>query len=257
MAEAETEMVNRGIDAREGAQFQIREARQQRDRALTDIGRRRTTLANEKGLFVNDLLSQLIGEDRTARAQAAADAQDRGIRMLNAGIDPTTGAPIPGGKLDKDGDGVLGGTEPKKKKWLTQAQMQTQGAEFSRAQEIARTMLRNAGGKPSRKLRESIGKALLAGRGAVDAPIYDPSTGARRIDPKTGEQVTRRVPAQKPVDPHIATAALDMVMLGRLSPGTVTMLRSLGVRVKQLPGAQFGPRQNQARPVGADNKAPF
>lgn len=265
MADAEAGMVERQVLAREGTAAAIRQLVGGYQKNVRRIGQERQSLAQQKGLLRRTLVDELMGEqaarDFEAGQNALDRAQDERESLRASGIDPETGRLTPKALAQQK--------KANAKKWLTQSQMQEQGAEFARAQEIARTMLRAAGGKPSRKLRESIERALLVGRDATEAPVYD-ANGVRRIEPakirkggklvpnpRAGEQVTRRAPAIDPVDPHIATAALDMVMFGRLSSSTVNMLRSLGVRVTQLPGAQFGPRQNTARSVGTNNKAPF
>jgi hypothetical protein len=224
MAEAETEMVHREVDAREGASFAVREARKQRDRSLTDINRRRTSLAGQKGEFVADLVQQLIGEDNAARAQAQqhqADQQfewDKQTRSLmqsersslrSSGVNPDTGKKTSGSKskptgADRDASAALG----KAKTWLNR--------------------LDNDGYKktvPDRaKRRAGLGELLVAG---------DQASG---------------VPA---LPQHVVEAALDMHFAGRLSPATVKMLRTLGIQVRRLPGVTFGPRPGSSGVVQA------
>lgn len=113
MAMADRELVDRQVQAREGAAFAINTAVKNFRSDIKDINRQRTRLANEAGLYGSTLLEQLIGEDRAARAEAKQQRRDQrfqanqnamnranqqAVSLIGKGVDPATGQVIPGVK---------------------------------------------------------------------------------------------------------------------------------------------------------------
>ena len=227
MAGAETEMRQREVDAREGAAFAINRATQDYRRDIKDIRDRKLSLKREKGIFVSDLLRQLVGEQQAARAEAQAEAQrmqfdwDKQTRSLmqsersslrSSGVNPDTGKPTSKAKAkskptgaDRDASAALG----KAKTWLKR--------------------LDNDGYRKkvpdTAKRRAALGELLTAGDQASGVPS---------------------------LPQHVVEAALDMHFAGRLSPATVKMLRSLGIQVRRLPGVTLG-KPPSSRPDTAGN----
>lgn len=224
MAGAETEMRQREIDAREGEAFAVNQARRDRNRALSDIGRRRTQLAGEKGAFVADLVQQMIGEQQAAQAEAQQHAADQAFdlykmdrkALLNNDIDPDTGKPLPGAKKDKKKPKPATGADRDASAALGKAKAWIERLDNEKARKD----------NPDRAKRRAFMKEILT----------------------TGDEASG-IPA---LPQHVVEAALDMHFAGRLSPATVKMLRTLGIQVRRLPGVTLG-KAPSSRPDTAGN----
>jgi len=224
-ADALTDLKGRRVAAREGEHTAIRAARDEFANTLAQVMRRNLDLQRERGAFT----AMRSGELRQA-AQERADqfalkemdlTQSERNSLRSAGIDPSTGKPIPGGPLT-DGGGRAGGrggraTNEKHLEWETTIE------------QIANTAKRYRG----KMSRAEIVEKLKAGRPQQTI----------RVDPETGEPLPN--PATLPAIPQFdadlrMTAALDMALDGHLSRATQRKLHRAGFSVKRLNLTSYG-----------------
>ncbi len=122
-AGAVTELSNRRVQAQQGAQFAISNARSELTGALEKIFARQQDLRREKGAFTAATVGELaeaardraqqvkiegMGNRTSERNSRRSQEQQERNSLRSAGIDPATGRPIKGGKLDPDGNGRRG-----------------------------------------------------------------------------------------------------------------------------------------------------
>jgi hypothetical protein len=223
---------DRRVRAAEGAQFAAGAAHDKLVDDLTKILQRKQDLAGERGAFKAATMGQLeeaarkratdikiaSGHDTAAanRADATITQQERNSKR-SAGIDPDTGKPIPGGKLDPKAQ--------KKGKRVTASGAPAVSADAhlafqNKVQEIASYVDRYKG-KVSRK--EIVAKLQ---KGRPQQTVY--------ADPKTGNPVAKNTPGAVAVpltkipqyQPDLAmSAALDVALDGHLSRPTQQKLQ--------------------------------
>jgi hypothetical protein len=234
-AAALTDLTSRRIAAGEGAAYAQSAA--QRDFAKTrgQIGQRAQDLAREQGAFQSSTIMDLIGADQKARADAvelsARLGQQERNSIRSSGIDPNTGKPIPGGRLDpkaRPGKGNAG------RGWATSTQQAAAQDTIGQAIHEAKT-LKQSGAK-----RHEVAQMLLEGVDDVprkEIPVYDPATGKKKLN-RDGTPVTKAVPAVPGVKaiPHklFVQAAIDIAYDGHLSKRTTRLLHARGIKIKPL-----------------------
>lgn len=216
-------------------------------------------LAGEKGAFTAKTISDLEAADAQAQADAAkTQAQldnSRGNAWISAGVDPATGAPIPGGKLDPKAKGNGGAG------WASNA-VQTKASDVIGA---ARNEIQTL--KASGASRADAAQLLLSGAPATKGePVYetvkDPRTGKtkqQRVLNKDGTpKMTNGVPALEQVKSQLLlSAALDMEYLGHLSQHTQDLLHKRGIKLQPLDVTTLGQYQQSVRqPVSRPGNAP-
>ena len=215
-ADALTGLTERAVGAREGKGAAIRAARDEFAGTLQQVLRRRMDLAREQGTFA----ALRTGELRQAAQERADQFAIENMRLSgqerrslrSSGVDPDTGRPIPGGRLDPDANRKPGdqGRDKNGKKWLPPASQQRVSDRISAAIGAARTL------KQEGRSRREAGQTLLTGR-----PSIDLGEGLKTVSIKSTDQL-------------LARAALDMTYQGYMSPATERLLRKRGVRVRNL-----------------------
>lgn len=236
---AQTQLAGRRIGAIEGEGAA-------RSQALTDfrsdrdkIAQRALDLSREQGAFQASTITDLIGADAASRAaaaktQAGLDQSERNSQR-SAGIDPDTGLPIPGGKLDPKAHPPKGsGTD-----WAPQG-----------AQSTARTTITSAlnAAKALKGLgvdRHDAATALMQGADGKEIPLYDTTTGKALIwqpgekgnenGKKTGQKKTTRTPSLPKIDDQLyLSAALDMAYDNHLSRRNQKLLHQNQIKIQPL-----------------------
>jgi hypothetical protein len=204
------------------------------------IAQRALDLSREQGAFTASTITDLIGADASARAdakkqQATLDQQERNS-LRSAGIDPDTGQPIPGGKLDPKAKGKGGGGPD----WAPQ-EAQTKARSTISTALTAAQQLKKAGVS-----RKDAAQALLQGADEKSVELYDPTTGKAQIwqdgEPgnkdgsKTGQKKTTVLQGGLPkIDDQLyLSAALDMAYDNHLSRRNQKLLHDNLIKIKPL-----------------------
>lgn len=233
----------------------------------TDVGNinsQSSALQNERGAFTQDLLNQLIGNDRAAQQAARAEQQKEKFTasqntaqqnaalqrstitaLLNQGLTPvigkdgsvSIGPPIPGSKAQQQ---AAKAHAPKRATGQQQSSAETAfGHSLSVAQQMAQ------GGTSV----DDIVGALVSGRPARSASpgrkVYvtvKTPTGTKqqlKLNPD-GTPMTRggspAVPAIPGIPQPIAQAVAEQAANGYVSDGTIAKLHHIGYRVLDFPG---------------------
>jgi hypothetical protein len=232
------------------------------------IGQRAVDLSQEQGAFITSTVGDLSAADAKAAADAAKTnaqlSQSERNSLRSAGIDPDTGAPIPGGPLDRHTNGKPNGG----KGWASQSAQTAAGDEIQRLMREAKSSL--AGDES----RANTLDFLLSGTKSstkpvfVDVPTYDAAGNVKKD--KDGNPITKRVravwkkgekgPDGKPIDASmvgtpktvdvpgfdaarsqlLATAAIEMTYDGHLSKRTQGLLHANGIQLKPLGLVTYG-----------------
>lgn len=184
--------------------------------------------AARTGQIVEDLRAlgiQIRGQNLTAAAAAGSQAQSERGSQYSAGIDPDTGKPIPGGKLDP-------AAKPKK------PVRQTPDKHDSFASQVE--AIQGTVGRYKGMSRAQIVQKLTAGRPQQTIKV-DPDTGKKLDQPI----VLPAIPAYKPT--LAMTAALDLALDGHLSRATQEKLHRRKFSIKDL---GLGPTYGQWKKRG-------
>jgi hypothetical protein len=254
-----TDLSQRRVQAVQGAQFAQANARDTLVGELAKIFERQQDLRRERGAFTAATAGQLreAARDRAQQmdiAELSAETQRQNSRrtqrqsernsLRSAGINPETGKPIPGGRLDpkeKDGKG---------REWASSAQQQAARRDFQQALDYAKDFSRERA--PRHEAANVLKRGLPA---SEDEVIYDPQTGKPKVG-KDGKRLkapgTPGVPAIK--DELMLTAALDIAYDGHLSRATQRKLHANGIKIGPLGAKTYGqwkktrPRRTVSRP---------
>jgi hypothetical protein len=210
--------------ARSGAQYAGNKAYDDLVQALTKIGEQRQGILSDQGTFTSTEEARLSGEarDRALRVslENLGNSQSERNSIRSSGIDPDTGKPIPGGKLD-----------PKKQHGKTSAT----GVNLNPAgaHQTARTAIRQgiaALGRldPDRTDRHEAAPLLITGQKAET--LHDTKTGKPKLSPTGVELSTPDIPGVG----EWATVAADVYYDGHLSRANQKLLADNGYSIKQL-----------------------
>jgi hypothetical protein len=221
-----SELSQRRVDAAAGYAGTRRQAQRDYGKTLDQLATRRLGIKKEAGAYIASTIDDLVGADAKSRAEAkrlaAQLTASRGNAWISAGVDPATGKPIPGGRLDPDAP--QNQPDVKKPSKPTGAD-RTASATFSRALGIIQqrdAMKKNQ--VPDAKVRRAgLAELLLQGNRDDGLPA---------------------------IPRAILSAALDMHYDKALSDNTVRLLHQAGYKVKRFPNAVT--RRQRAR-----NRPPF
>jgi hypothetical protein len=246
-ASALEDLTTRQVAARQGQQFGILAARQKFTQDMQKILGQSQGLAQQKGAFTASTLNALeqaaLGRStkkQVARIGASASRANTKARLSqsernslrSSGIDPDTGKPIPGGKLDPKKLGTLpGGVK------LNTAAMH--GRVTDQVKSLEGWIRQHKGDYTS---RHEIAQDLL--NGVAGQTVTDPKTGAKIRDPGVP-----KAPSQLALQ-----AALDVVYNGGLSNGTARALHQRGYSVGALglpSGTKIKPPPKRSRRAAA------
>ena len=278
LASAQAGAIQQQASARAGGQYQLNHLHDTYQGDLGKITDQALALNREAGLYESDLLGQLIGEDTKARADARQHRADqrfearqnalgdknsltRGIvsGLISQGVTPvfgkdgtvSAGAPIPGAKSSR----------PKPGPKATPHDQSMAESDFGSAVQNALQMAK--GGADLGSITRALTQGRPAVRGEKPQPVFDPATGKKKIDPKTGVAVTTGGtpdrPAVKGIDAAIAQAAAEQGAKGYVTSKTIKHLHHLGYSVRDFPGLvtelqhHRGQRTNQYAPGAKNN----
>jgi hypothetical protein len=239
-ASALTDLSQRKVAAQEGRAFAVKQARSQLIDDLTKVLQRKQDLAGEKGAFMAATVGDLreAAADRAARLQIEelGNSQSERNSLRSAGIDPETGAAIPGGKLDPDADGKRG-EKGKGKGRGGGGDPLTDGQRAAAADTVAQAL--NWGGKLKRAglgFNEAV-KALSEGREAkpVFEEVDDGRGGTKRQKVLNRDGTEKMTPALPKIESNLLLrAALEEAYLGHVTRQTQRRVRSRGLGVREL-----------------------
>lgn len=251
---ARTQLANRRVSAVEGASAQATQALRDFATSRGKIQQRAVDLGREQGAFLTSTISDMKGADATATAEAnkldATLTQQERNSLRSSGIDPDTGQPIPGGKLDPS---AKPGKPNSGKGWAT---LEQQGAAKDEIDDLLGWGNRLKGGGVS---RQDAMAGLTAG--AEPEPLYREvqikdaagrvtGTKQERVLWKNGEpgnedgsltgtqKSTDTLPKAK--SKLLLQAALDMSYDGHLSRRTQKLLHDRGIQLGPLGLTTFG-----------------
>lgn len=222
---------------------------------------------HERGVFTDSLLQQLIGDDKAAKAAARQHTADQQFTadqnalnressqtnaLVGAGIDPNTGAVLPGH-----------GPKPKAKPRASLTAQSNAETNFTNAVKLGNRLI--TGLPLNQQTRQQAEDILLNGRPATKGqPVFETVTETvggvkkkhqQRVLNKDGTpKMTGGTPAIPGIkDAAIVQAALDMVFNGHLSSGRVKELHDLGYRVRGLPGVKTWRDAQKDRAAAGNN----
>jgi hypothetical protein len=242
-AAALTDMSVRRVQAREGEQFATQNARRALVGELQKIFERSQSLGRERGAFTAATARQLreaateratrvaierMGNESAAERQALDLAQSERNSQRSAGLDPDTGRPIPGGRLDPRGR-----RGRRRVQWAppaTQGRVQDQ---LGVARRYVQDLRRDGAS------RADIARQLVQG---VPATLVD--TGRKDAN---GQPVKVRVPAIPKVPELVASVALDQELNGHLSRENQQRLHRRGIRIRDLGVTSRGEYEQRRR----------
>lgn len=245
------DLTQQGIRAREGQAFAVRNARDQYQADVGKVLQQLLGLSQEEGLFAAAEFGRLR-ENALDRGQ-----RERGSKR-SAGIDPKTGKPIPGGKLDPDANGKPGDQRKGKGERATNAQHGDLADRIKEAKHWA-TLLKKGGAS-----REAVEAALAAGRpsSTVYREVDDGRGGTKRVPVLTDqgtEKKTREIPSLGAG--LFLEAALDEVFKGHVSRRTTRQLHQRGFFVRKLPVTSYAAWRRRVRamrgPLDRPGQAPL
>jgi hypothetical protein len=235
-----TDLAQRRVAAKSGEQWAVTSAHDKLVTDLTKVLQRKQDLLGEKGAFTALTESQLTDAARKRAAdltkQRRALAQQERSSIRSSGIDPATGKPIPGGKLDpkaKKGTGGPGGDG-----WASQA------AQAAAADKIAAAKHWAAQLKSVGLGRHDVARSLLTGQKAKNVPLHDDNgrplywkageKGNEKGD-KTGEPKTHTLPELPKIDSELyLSVALDAAYDGHISARNQKLLHDRGIKIGPL-----------------------
>ncbi len=251
MAGALAETTARATEAEAGRMFAETAARGRFGENVGKIESRLGDLSQEEGAFVSGRLAELGEESAarkfTARENARNRAQSERSSKRSAGLDPDTGAPIPGGKLDPK----AAAKKAKKGEWRAPSAQTTFKDQVAKAVQ----QLKPYKSKPRSKTAALFLQGAPASSRVDDkklAQLQKQNPGASITDLR--RQATQKAPALPAIPKTVLTTALDVVYNGKISRATVRELHGAGIRVTKLPYQRGptprrsrGPRQTPAR----------
>jgi hypothetical protein len=231
-AQALNELAQRMIQAKEGGQFAANQAGVQLGQALAKLGLKQQSLAGEEGAYKVSDSEKLTHEHENLQQKERASER-------SAGIDPNTGKPIPGGKLDKQAKAEVLPLSEQAKAASTISSIRATAGKYSK---FAQT-------KGHSLERQHLVELLSEGQ-----PSESVGTGKLDAAGKEIKQKTSAVPAYKP--DVLMSAALDAVEYGYLQKGTQHRLEQAGYNVGKIGIPTYGqwaksggPRKAIAKPV--------
>ena len=236
-ADALYDLQQRKLEAKAGAQYAKESAKQDLHSTLSDLRGRLIDLNQREGANLT------VEADARANARAGRQVTRRNSRdsarqsernsIRSSGIDPDTGKPIPGGKLDKTKNTKpgLGGAKPAKQKDLISFQ-----STFARALADAQNQ------QPEGVLKK--GKK----QGYKYAPLSRDEMRSILTRGKTIQKGGSANDVVKAVeDPLAIELALDQIYHQRATPGHVKQLHKRGIRASQISGLTSSAAYNKRR----------
>lgn len=231
-----------GVRAAQDAVYSNRQANTSYKTDVAKIAQQLLGLGDQSGLYTATTLGDLQdtrtknqitkrGQDVTAQNAITSAAQSERSSVRSSGIDPDTGQPIPGGKLDPKA--------AKKPKLSQDKHLETQD-KISQAVAALGTL------DPDKQERREAASLLVAG--AKSQPLYDPKTGKKRVSQSGTALSTPDIPG---VGGLLASAASDVYYDGHLSRRNQKRLRAAGFKLGELgfPTYAQWKRQQASKPA--------
>ncbi len=222
-AAAVRDFADRGVQAQAGAVQAKRSAQDELVTSLAKILQTSRDLGGQQGAFeaatIGDLEHDAAQDALKTSLNEADNSQSERNSLRSAGIDPNTGAAIPGGKLDPKVK--RGGTSATGVKLLSGEKHVAARDTVARAVAALRTL------DPDKSDRGEAAPLLVTGHKST--PLYNPD-GSKRIS-KSGSPVTT---PDIPAAGALATIAADVYYDGHLSRANQKVLADLGYSLRQL-----------------------
>lgn len=219
-----TDLSQRRVQARQGEQFAVQNAQDQFVDSVVKILQRKQDLAREKGAFTASTTGQLreVAQNRADKLTIAREGNQQSERnsKRSAGIDPDTGNPIPGGKLD-----------PKQKG----PKLQTPQQHTAVADKVSQGMQALATLDPHKAERHEQAQLLVTGVKSMD--VYDPTSGKKKISSAGTPVQTPEVPG---IGGLLASVAADMYYDGHVSRKNQQRLNQARLSVRKLGLTSYG-----------------
>ena len=215
-ANALADLVSRGVQAKEGQVFAGNAARDEYLGTKAKVAQQLLDLAGQQGATATSIYGQLKddqaqrgltrrGQDITAQNNSNSTSQSERNSIRSSGIDPDTGKPIPGGRLDPH---AKNGKSP----WVSpEAHARARDAISGAASHVP-DLLKDAQGD-----KKQVVQLLIDGIPAVKS--------------KDGKTVL--APAVKPIPADFAQAAVNAAS-GGLTAADVKRLHRRGLKIKTL-----------------------
>jgi hypothetical protein len=247
--QALSDLTSRGVRAAESAAGARGSALAQYRADQGKVNQRHLDLLGEMGAFTQQTagdLSQKAAQRRVTRLNTKDRiAQSERSSVRSSGIDPDTGKPIPGGKLD-----------PRSQANASKAFKSKYGVDLA-SPDAHRSLIKSVStemdrvgdlvkqAKKDRRPRSETDRVLRTG--ITGGTVHDPATGRVKVDPKTGLAVT--APDVKPVDSLERGIILDLIYDGHVSDKHANALHNQGYSVSRLglPGATAKQRRQAAQ----------
>lgn len=232
-----TDLDRRKVAAAEGGQYAAQQAATQYNTDRAKIATQLTDLAGEQGSYTASDADKLAEAAQTLQVKqdiaSAGNAQQERDSLRSAGIDPDTGQPIPGGKLDPN-------APSKKPKWASTSAQSKAGDTIQQALNEANTLVQSGASRAEAQ------QLLLSGAPATNAPIYETvktATGTKqqRVLNPDGTPKTHTIPAVPKIDSELLLqAALDQAYYGHLQPATEKRLHANRIQIGPLGVTTYG-----------------
>lgn len=222
-SQALNELAQRMVQAKEGGQFAANQASTKLGQELAKLGLKRQELAGQEGAYSISDSEKLHHEGEVLKQNERSLAQKERSSERSAGIDPNTGKPIPGGKLDK----------------AAKAEVLPLSAQTKAASTIS--SIRGIAGKYSHFAQQkghSIDRQHLVELLSEGQPSESVGTGKQDSTGKEIKQKTSAVAAYKP--DVLMSAALDALEYGYLQGGTQHRLERAGYAVGRIGIPTYG-----------------
>jgi hypothetical protein len=262
-AAALEDLNTRAVAARQGQQYGILNARQKFSADMAKILGQSQSLQRQKGAFtastINSLLQSSLERQLSARnnarstrasransARSATQSERNSIR--SSGIDPDTGKPIPGGKLDPAAKKPKHGSVT-----ATGKKLAPSGEHLKVRDNIAQGVRALRTLDPERNIAGWGPNGRLIEQGQDPITFHDPTTGKPIILPNGAPKVSPKIPAIG----HIpARVALDLYYHGGITADTKRLLADAGYSVRQL-GLAGRTARRKPKPLVPQLKNPF
>lgn len=264
-AQAQTQLVARRTGAVEGEGAARSAALRDYASDRAKVGQRALDLGNEQGAFITgeigDLSSAAAKAEQQAASQQASLGQSERNSVRSSGIDPDTGLPIPGGRLDPSTKGKpnngAGWLSTTKQGAIADEVSETQGwAEKLKQAGVSRDDVQAAltvGAKPEPVYREVVTKDPVTGKvksTKQEKVLWQSGEPGNEDGSLTGTQkTTDELPKAK--SKLLLQAALEQAYDGHLSVDTQRKLHARGIRLDVLGLTTLGDwRKKQRQQAG-------
>jgi hypothetical protein len=237
-AQALSGLSQQGVAAKAGGQYASNKAYDDLVSALQKISTQQQGILSDQGTFTATEQARLHREAAAnalrVRLETMGNSQSERNSLRSSGIDPDTGKPIPGGKLDP----AVKKAKLHGKVSATGKPLNPAGAHATARQEIQKGLAALGTLDPDRTDRHETAPLLVGGH--KSQPLYDTVPAPTTANPKATKQVRRvkgGIALSTPDIPGVgqwATIAADVYYDGHLSRANQKLLADNGYSIKSL-----------------------